>query len=247
VTAPPCCQDNPDPSIPFLAVDFTAPADGDCTTITVTSVAGLAEGDEITIGSGIYTLNNIISPTTIEICNNGSGITPGTVVHARNDAGQLQYPIVSITNCCDAISSTTQNSSGAFVEGTLSNFNDFANTNPATLVINNPSLSRNMSVFVTYFTYCALTTPDLAATFYISTSVVNNAQPPAPVGQAQQGYIPQTVFITPSQTVPEVYTLAPGDTLTLVATGQLINNNPGNQDVVYATFYVKATAIAVAA
>lgn len=102
VSPPPCCSDE-DPNTPFVAEDFTAPADGDCTTISVTSIAGLVVGGEVAIGTGIYTLDSIVGPNTIVICNTGEGITPGTVVEARNEAGQLQYPITAIaTNPCTA-------------------------------------------------------------------------------------------------------------------------------------------------
>lgn len=93
----------PDPvNTPFVAVDFTAPAISDCLDITVTSINGLGENQTVAIGAGLYTLDHIVSPTIINICNNGSGITPGTVVIAKNSAGQFQYPIsVIATNPCD--------------------------------------------------------------------------------------------------------------------------------------------------
>lgn len=97
VTDPPQ-EGQVNPFVPYLAENFTAPADGDCTTITVTTTAGLIVGGEITLASGIYVLDSILTPTTIVICNEGQGITPGTVVLARNEAGQLQYPIVTISN-----------------------------------------------------------------------------------------------------------------------------------------------------
>ena len=86
---------------PYVALDFVAPADGDCIDIAVTTVNGLAVGKNVQIGSGTYRLESIPSSTLIRICNDGAGITPGTNVIAQNGAGQYQYPIVLIdTNPC---------------------------------------------------------------------------------------------------------------------------------------------------
>lgn len=93
--------DNDPTTFPFVAIDFTAPADGDCLLITVTSTNGLVVGGEIQIGDGTYLLQEINSPTTITICNDGEGITPGTAVIAKNEAGEYQYPIfvVGVSPC----------------------------------------------------------------------------------------------------------------------------------------------------
>lgn len=104
VTPPSCCtgggSQNPD-IFPYVAIDFTAPANGTCIDITVTSVAGLIVGKNVQIGSGIYRVNGISSGTLINICNDGDGITPGTPVIARNLAGDYQYPVILIdTNPC---------------------------------------------------------------------------------------------------------------------------------------------------
>lgn len=86
---------------PYVAVDFTAPANGDCLLITVTTVNGLAVGKTVQIGTGRYRVDSIDSSTTITICNDGDGITPGTAVIAKNDSGDYQYPIVLIdSNPC---------------------------------------------------------------------------------------------------------------------------------------------------
>lgn len=90
---------------PYVAVDFTAPnVSLDCSStllITVTTVNGLAVGKSIQIGSGTYQLESIPDGTHIEICNNGSGITPGTSVFAKNSSNQFQYPIILIdSNPC---------------------------------------------------------------------------------------------------------------------------------------------------
>lgn len=95
-----------DPTLfPYVAIDFTAPPPcpdvGCCINITVTTVNGLATGKDVQIGTGVYTVDAILGAETITICNNGSGITPGTSVIAKDEAGQYQYPIVLIdSNIC---------------------------------------------------------------------------------------------------------------------------------------------------
>lgn len=85
----------------FVAIDFTAPVSGTCLNITVTSIEGLVIGKNIQIGSGIYRISAIVSNEVITICNDGSGITPGTPVIAKNGSGDYQYPITLIdTNPC---------------------------------------------------------------------------------------------------------------------------------------------------
>jgi len=104
VTDTPQATSNPN-FFPYLAIDFTAPANGDCLTITVTNVNGLVVGNQVTIGTGTYTLNSIVSPTSINICNNGLGITPGTPVIAKDVAGNYQYPIglIAVNPCGNGV------------------------------------------------------------------------------------------------------------------------------------------------
>lgn len=102
VAPPPCCQDS-DQSGVFVAIDFTAPAIGDCIDITVTSQSNLGAGNEVQIGTGIYFLDEIKANNIVTICNTGEGIVPGTPVIAQNAFGQYQYPIGLIqTNACSA-------------------------------------------------------------------------------------------------------------------------------------------------
>lgn len=74
-----------------VAIDFTAPAVGDCLDITVTNVNNIEVGGQVAIGSGIYVVDAVISPTIITICNEGQGITPGTPVIALDSQGNYQY------------------------------------------------------------------------------------------------------------------------------------------------------------
>lgn len=92
-----------------VAVDFTAPAVYDCILITVTSINGLVVGGYVGIGSGVYLVSEVNSATTITICNEGQGITPGTPVIALDAAGGYQYclSILGGANPCDAPSITS--------------------------------------------------------------------------------------------------------------------------------------------
>lgn len=86
----------------YVKYDFTAPANNTCVDITVTSVQGLVEGNEVQIGSGIYFLNSVNPNDIINICNyDNKGITPGTPVIAKNAGGNYQYPVtvISINPC----------------------------------------------------------------------------------------------------------------------------------------------------
>lgn len=85
---------------PFVAIDFTAPADTDCIDITVTSTNGLTPGDTLSIGTGFYRLDTIVSPNIITICNDGEGIAAGTPVIAQDAFGNYQYPIGVTSSCC---------------------------------------------------------------------------------------------------------------------------------------------------
>lgn len=89
-------SNNPSSIYPYVAVDFTAPNNGDCLLITLTTVNGLAAGKPVQIGSGTYRLSSVDSATTVTICNDGAGIVPGTAVFAKNAGGDYQYPVILI-------------------------------------------------------------------------------------------------------------------------------------------------------
>lgn len=102
VTVPPSEDVGPE-GLACLSLDFTAPADGDCILITVTSLGTLQAGDEIQIGTGRYRVSEINSSTTITICNDGLGLVPGTAVIAVDANGNYQYCFTVIANCCSRI------------------------------------------------------------------------------------------------------------------------------------------------
>jgi len=81
----------------FLAVDFTAPAESDCIDITLTSVNGLIAGNNVQIGSAVYSLSEIKANNIVTICNEGQGFPQGTAVIAKDITGQYQYCIILLT------------------------------------------------------------------------------------------------------------------------------------------------------
>lgn len=93
---------------PYLKVDFTAPAIGNCLDITVTSIVGLATGMQIQIGTGIYRIAGISEPSIINVCNDGSGVTAGVVIEALDSFGIYITPILPIgVALCGGSSATT--------------------------------------------------------------------------------------------------------------------------------------------
>lgn len=101
VTVPPC--DCADSSQICVAIDFTAPANGDCIDITLTATQGIQVSFLVQIGSGQYRVSAIKPNDIITICNDGAGIAPGTPVIAKNSAGQYQYCLQIIeSNPCEA-------------------------------------------------------------------------------------------------------------------------------------------------
>lgn len=159
LSSPPCNCSNQNPSLfPYLAVDFTAPSVDDCTNITVTNVNGLQIGKQVAISTGTYTLDDIINPTTITICNNGDGDTPGTIVVAKDAAGNYQYPLVVVdSNPC----STTAVNTGSVTVCNTSNIITLASLIPGTVDISDAVGPANIVV-------PALTGTNLVEAKYIS-------------------------------------------------------------------------------
>jgi len=77
----------------FLGADFVAPPEDSCTTALLTSTDGLAPGIQIIISTGTYLLSAFMGGNTVELCNNGGGLTPGTLLQALDSFGSFQYPI----------------------------------------------------------------------------------------------------------------------------------------------------------
>lgn len=125
---------------PFLAIDFTAPADGNCVDITLTTSGGIAAGDIISIGTGSYTVDSFLSSTVIRICNNGDGIYPGTPVIAKDLSGKYVYPVNVISSCCAALAPTVAANTADIVTNTA----DIV-TNTAAIALNTAAIADLVS------------------------------------------------------------------------------------------------------
>lgn len=108
VTVPPV-ESGQSELFPYVAIDFTAPASGDCIPITVTTINGLSVGDTISIGTGFYSIDSFVSDTVVQICNDGDGILPGTSVIAQDTFGNYQYPIYVTSSCCVSLQTEVDN------------------------------------------------------------------------------------------------------------------------------------------
>lgn len=92
VSDPPCTPITCTDHTCYLAEDFIAPAVDACVTISVTDSSNLYEGQKISIGGVYYVLNDIVSLTSITICNTGgTGFAPGVTIVALNALGQYVY------------------------------------------------------------------------------------------------------------------------------------------------------------
>lgn len=88
-------------TFPYLDSGFVAPASGACIDIAVTNTNGLSVNAEVMLNTGTYRVSAVKSATLITICNDGSGLTPGTVVEYKDSAGNLIVPITLIqSNPC---------------------------------------------------------------------------------------------------------------------------------------------------
>lgn len=170
VTIPPAGAAQATNLYPYVAVDFTAPAVGDCLDITVTTSIGLQVGDIISIGTGFYEIDAFVSPTVIRICNTGDGMLAGTAVIAQDAFGNYQYPISVVSNCCSTIDATIAAAFDALyckVEKVTAPtvaagapVTSLA-TAPLNIVLTNPSTTRSMKVSLSYIvTYFAVVTVD---------------------------------------------------------------------------------------
>lgn len=84
---------------PMLDSDYFIPNVGACVLIAVTNIDGLAIGDVVSIDSNRYRINDIPTTTSIEICNDGDGGTPGVLVEKDPDGdGVLNFPVIRISS-----------------------------------------------------------------------------------------------------------------------------------------------------
>lgn len=97
LTAPVCNNGGSSGPFPCLDSGFVAPVTGACVQIAVTNVNGLSVNKNVSINTGIYRISAIDSAVLITICNDGQGLTPGTVV-SSGPSGECAVPIVLIDN-----------------------------------------------------------------------------------------------------------------------------------------------------
>lgn len=127
----------------FLLSNFTAPAVGECVTVTLTSVIGLAPGINVSIGNAIYFISDIQPDTNAVICNEGAGFAPGTPIIAVSSFGQLLYPVSAAANSPLVLSVSNVNADPIDLE-------DVTGTTAITATsfsITNPSPSSSLLVF----------------------------------------------------------------------------------------------------
>jgi len=256
VSPPPCC-DGTDQAGVFVKVDFTAPGVSVCIPITVTSLENLAAGDVISIGSGIYSLQSIDSADVITICNDGSGIIPGTSVIAKDLSGDYVYPIYVVSNCCSNIDSDqTSVITATATAVSLPVALDTLTTAVGGISITNPSTNRDSHVMVHYlanskFGQVITGVPTETYIRYdIQTSV--NGSPYATlfpfVLQDQSGpalAVPDPVFF--KQVVGcTVHTIAPGATLTINGKAS-IQNYDASTNVTQVSINLEIKALVITA
>lgn len=103
LTVPPCSAAGGGSSalFPYLASTLIAPANGECVTVAVTTVNGISVNQEVSINTGVYRVDAVISATQIRICNDGQGLPEGTVVEFSDANGNFIVPIILIdSNPC---------------------------------------------------------------------------------------------------------------------------------------------------
>lgn len=144
---------------PYVAVDFVAPGDGDCAAITVTTVALLSAGNVVQIGSGQYTIQSIDSASLITICNDGDGITPGTLVDALNAANEYQYPIIVVEGGCCSLEQALEDQSDPSNISISVGETEYSDT--ALLTVTNSSNALNLNVLYSVEAFLADITVDM--------------------------------------------------------------------------------------
>lgn len=153
VTAEPVSTGGASELFPYVAIDFTAPANTDCIDITVTTINGLNAGETISIGSGFYTISSLVSATVITICNDGDGILAGTPVIAQDAANNYVYPIAVVSSCCNALTPrvTDLETDLAALTASTATLSGTVATNTANIAVNTAAIATvNSTLASTY-------------------------------------------------------------------------------------------------
>lgn len=237
---------------PYVAIDFTAPADSTCLAITVTTISGLSVGDIISIGSGFYEIDSFISDTVINICNTGDGILPGTSVIAQDSFGIYQYPIFVTSSCCTTLGDAIDDLSAlafsyepvavtgaiaAAASRTVGGGNVFAYTNT--------SATRTMQILVVYSFISKLEFANTSAA--IDFTIETNENGAGWVNINPMPAIEEDLIAVATTshgfTITEIYTIAPTASLTVQARATVANGGPDG--VTASTLTLQAKGIVV--
>jgi hypothetical protein len=274
VTDQPAGTNNNANLFPFVAIDFTAPSDATCIDITVTNANGISIGDTIAIGSGTYFVDAIASTTLITICNQGSGITPGTPVIARDAFGNYVYPIGVIASCCTVLAAdvatlqTEMNTAQANIITNAAQIADLTasvlsdsdtattasitsgnslTTVPGNIVLSwtNTSATRTMQVIVNYVARAQFT--GAAGATNVTYSIKNQVNGGALTELLPASYaqdITPTFRVIKDTTAMSVHTVAAGASLTINAQTSITSNSSTITSNVIG-IYVYGMAVAV--
>lgn len=274
VIDPPFIANNPQNGGICVAVDFTAPAIGDCILITLTDTTGIITGDSIQIGTGTYVVGVIVGSTVLSICNDGDGLIAGTPVIAKNGAGEYQYCISILGNCCTTIQNrfggtldpcssiadliVVQSSASGAASGTLNNIGNSVETAEAGFNYTNTSPCRTLKAKINVYAIGVVTmVPPLffAPGFGFNIEIFEKVDAGAYVSVAsllKAKLIDSSTPGTPIDGFQIVFNktlvLAPGAAQVLRYKGRITrvasSGVPGNASV--ASFLTKATTLAVA-
>lgn len=89
----------------FVINDFIVPVLGATVDVDVNTTAGLTLGQTVQVGVGSYTLNAILTPTSIRLYNYGGvGVVPGTTISAHDGFGNCITPVTpAADDPCDEV------------------------------------------------------------------------------------------------------------------------------------------------
>lgn len=273
VVDPPFVEGSPNEGDTCVAIDFTAPAIGDCVLITVTNIMGITAGDSVTIGTGTYVVDSVTSGSLLTICNEGDGLPAGTAVIAKNANGDYQYCLNISGDCCE----TLLNRFGgelipcsdfeglAIIDSDIpvaTNDNikvdEFAETNVAVLSFANTSLCRTLDIVVNVFAVCLVTTFELPADTegevhaLLDIQEKINAGAFVSVAQLTQQFIARDIWGVAESAMmvwQNTFSVAPGATLALEYKAILTNNGTypdPDVELVITDFKINAQGLGVA-
>lgn len=252
VSPPPADVASNSQLFPYVAIDFTAPADSTCLAITVTTISGLSVGDIISIGSGFYEIDSFISDTVITICNTGDGILPGTSVIAQDQFGIYQYPIFVTSSCCTTLGDAIDDLSAlAFAYEPVAVTGAIASAASRTVgggnvfAYTNTSATRTMQILVVYSFISKLEFANTSAAIDFAIETNENGAGWVNINPMPAIEEDLVAVATTSHgfTITEIYTIAPSASLTVQARATVSNGGPDG--VTASTLTLQAKGIVV--